>query len=101
MISKETLLTYPNFTLLFDINNDASHNLLGSVISQSSQPIAFHCCKLYPAQTRYEKTECDFLAVVEAFNDTCHVIKVYTNHKNLTYGNFNTGRIMRLRLILE
>ena len=28
-------------------------------------------------------------------------VKVYTDHKNLVYKNFNTERVMRWRLILE
>jgi hypothetical protein len=30
-----------------------------------------------------------------------HRIKIYTDHKNLTYVNFNTERVMRWRLIIE
>ena len=29
------------------------------------------------------------------------IVKVYTNHKNLTYKSFYTERVMRWRLILE
>jgi RNase H-like domain found in reverse transcriptase len=41
IITKETLLTYPDFTQPFDIQNYASHTQLGAVISQNKQPIAF------------------------------------------------------------
>ena len=30
-----------------------------------------------------------------------HRIRIYTDHKNLTYVNFNTERVMRWRLIIE
>ena len=41
ILSKEVLLSCPNFSLPFDIHTDASDVQLGAVISQNDKPIAF------------------------------------------------------------
>ena len=106
IISQEVLLAYPDFTKMFDIHTDASDLQIGSVISQDNQPIAFFSRKLNDAQTRYTTTEKELLAIVETLKEFRNIllgqkIKVYTDHKNLTYKNFNTNRVMRWRLIIE
>ena len=106
IITKETLLMYPNFNEIFEIHTDASKTQLGAVISQSGKPIAFYSRKLNPAQTRYTTTERELLAIVETLKEFRNIllgqqIKIYTDHKNLTYKTFNTDRVMRWRLILE
>jgi hypothetical protein len=106
IISKETLLAYPNFNETFDIHTDASHLQLGAVISQQGKPIAFYSRKLQPAQMRYTTTECELFAIVETLEAFRHILlgqklRVFTDHKNLTYKNFNTERVMRWCLILE
>jgi hypothetical protein len=65
IISRETLLAYPNFNKPFIIHTDASHTQLGAVISQDNKPIAFYSRKLNPAQTRYTVTERELLSIVE------------------------------------
>jgi hypothetical protein len=57
VISKETLLTYPQFDKPFEIHTDASKVQLGACISQEGKPIAFYSRKLNPAQPRYITTE--------------------------------------------
>jgi hypothetical protein len=42
IISRETLLSYPDFNKPFVIHTDASHTQLGAVISQNNKPIAFY-----------------------------------------------------------
>ncbi len=106
IIGRETLLVYPKFDRPFDIHTDASHTQLGAVISQEGKPIAFYSRKLNPAQTRYTTTERELLAIVETLKEFKNIllgqeIKVYTDHKNLTFKQFNTERVMRWRLLLE
>jgi hypothetical protein len=105
-MARETLLAYPDFNKPFIIHTDASHTQLGAVISQENRPIAFYSRKLSLAQTRYTTTERELLSIVETLKEFRNIllgqrITVYTDHKNLTYANFNTERVMRWRLILE
>jgi hypothetical protein len=106
IIVRETLLSFPDFTKVFEIHTDASHTQLGSVISQEGKPLAFYSRKLNPTQTRYTTTEWELLAIVETLKEFRNIlfgqqIRVFTDHQNLTYKNFNTERVMRWRLILE
>jgi hypothetical protein len=106
IISKEVLLTYPNFNETFEIHTDASDQQIGSVIAQKGKPIAFYSRKLTPTQRRYTTTERELLAIVETLKEfrnilLGHRIDVYTDHQNLTYKQFNTNRVMRWRLLIE
>jgi RNase H-like domain found in reverse transcriptase/Reverse transcriptase (RNA-dependent DNA polymerase)/Retroviral aspartyl protease len=106
IVSKETLLSYPIFNQCFEIYTDASKTQLGSVISQQGKPIAFYSRKLNAAQTRYTTMERELLAIVETLKEFRNIllgqqIKIFTDHQNLTYKNFNTERVMRWRLIIE
>jgi hypothetical protein len=90
IISRETLLAYPDFNKPFIIHTDASQKQLGAVISQDDKPIAFYSRKLNPAQTRYTTTERELLSIVETLKEFRNIllgqrITVYTDHKNLTY----------------
>jgi hypothetical protein len=95
----------PHFNKPFIIHTDASHTQLGAVISQDNKPITFYSHKLNPAQTGYTTTERELLSIVETLKEFRNYFlvmkKVYTDHKNLTYTNFNTERVMRWHLILE
>ena len=42
IVSRETVLTYPNFNETFEIHNDASHTQLGEVISQKGKPMTIY-----------------------------------------------------------
>ena len=106
IVTKETLLAYPDFNQPFLIHTDASDKQLGAVTSQDEKPIAFYSRKLSPAQTRYTTTERELLAIVETLKEFRNIllgqkITVYTDHENLTYKQFNTNRVMRWRLLLE
>lgn len=106
IISKETMLNYPDFNLPFEIHTDASDRQLGAVIMQNGKPIAFFSRKLRPEQRRYTVTEKELLSIVETLKEykgilLGHEIRVSTDHQNLTYDNLNSDRVHRWRLFLE
>ena len=106
VLSKETLLRYPDFSKEFEIHTDASQSQIGAVIAQDGKPIAFYSRRLTDCQTRYTTTERELLAIVETLKEFRNIllgqkIVIHTDHKNLTYANFNTDRVIRWRLIIE
>ena len=106
VLGREIMLTYPDFNKSFEIHTDASDTQLGAVISQENKPIVFYSRKLNSAQRNYTTTERELLSIVETLKEfrnilLGHQVTVYTDHKNLTYVNFKTARVMRWRLIIE
>ena len=106
VMSKETLLHYPDFNKTFEIHTDASNYQLGAVITQDNKPIAFYSRRLRDGQHNYTTTERELLAIVETLKEFRTIllgqkIKIFTDHKNLTFSQFNTERVMRWRMVLE
>ena len=106
VMARETLLHYPDFNKPFEIHTDASKYQLGAVITQNNKPVAFYSRKLRDGQHNYTTTERELLAIVETLKEfrtilLGHKIKVYTDHKNLTFTQFNTERVLRWRMVLE
>lgn len=108
VIAREVLLTYPDFSKEFEIHTDASKLQLGAVIMQDGKPLAFYSRKLSPAQTRYTTTERELLSIVETLKEYKSILLgspiklvIKTDHKNLTYTNQNTDRVLRWRLLIE
>jgi len=106
LLAKETLLAYPDFSKPFVIHTDASDYQLGAVISQNRRPIAFYTKTLNSAQKDYTTMDKELLAIVATLQEFRSILlgqelHIYTDHKNLTYKNFNIERILRWRLILE
>ena len=90
MVSADTLLNYPDWTIPFTIHTDASDKQLGAVISQNGKPIAFFSRRLSKAQRNYTTTEKELLSIVECLKQFRGIlfgyeIDVFSDHKNLVY----------------
>jgi len=106
IITKETLLAYPNFNKPFQIHTDASHCQLGAAALQEGKLIAFRSHKLNPGQTRCTTTERELLSTAETLKEYRNMllgqqIEVFTDHKNPVGKHFNTERVMCWRLLPE
>ena len=106
VISKETLLAFPDFNKEFHIYTDASNYQLGAVIMQEGKPLAFYSRKMNAQQWRYTTGEQELLSIVETLKEFRNILLgqkliVHTDHKNIVYGNLANDRIAQWRLLLE
>ena len=105
-MTRNTLLTYPDFNETFKIHTDDSVFQIGAVIIHKCKPIAFYSIKLTGSQQRYTVPETELLRIVETMEYFRNILlaqklRIYTDNNNLTCTNFNTYIVLRWRLILE
>jgi hypothetical protein len=106
IISKETLLSFPDFAKEFHVYTDASNTQLGAVIMQEGKPLAFYSRKMNKAQQNYTTGEQELLSIVETLKEFRNILLgqkliIHTDHMNILYGKLSNDRITRWRLLLE
>ena len=69
VISRETLLAFPDFNKEFHIYTDASDYQLGAVIIPDNKLLAFYSRKLNGAQKRYTTGKQELLSIVETLKE--------------------------------
>ncbi|KAG7360927.1 reverse transcriptase RNA-dependent DNA polymerase [Nitzschia inconspicua] len=106
IVARDALLAYPDNSIPFDIEADASDYQLGAVIKQKGRPIAYYSRKLNSAQHNYttikKKNYCRLLKPSASIATFCWAGKYkYIDHKNLTHemAKFSTQRVLRWRLL--
>ena len=106
VVSRETMLAFPDFNKPFHVYTDASDYQLGAVIMQDDKPLAFYSRKMNGAQRRYTTGEQELLSIVETLKEYRNIllgqkIIIHTDHQNILYNKMASDRIVRWRLLLE
>ena len=107
IVSKETLLSYPNFRLPFDIYTDASDYQMGSCIMQKGKPVAYFSKKLNAAQLNYSTIDKELLSIVMTLKEFRSMllgasITIHTDHRNiLSIGDVSQRRLRWISYVDE
>lgn len=103
LISKEVLLSYPDFEKDFELTTDASNYAIGAVLSQNNRPITFLSRTLNKTEESYAANEKEMLAIIWALNSLrnflygARKVIIFTDHQPLTgaLSNKNTNSKMK------
>ena len=108
MVSYETLLNYPGWTIIFTVHTYDYDKQLGAVISHNNKPILFFSMRLIKLQHNYTMTDKELLSIVECLKQLQVIllgyeINVFSYHKNLVYAATlsESQRVIRLWLIIK
>lgn len=106
-LKEEICLSYPNYSLPFQLQTDASDYCMDAVLKLGNSLIAFFSRKFSSVQSRYTTSEKELLAIIESlkfFKNMIYLskIEIQTDHLNLIHNNLDvySNRMQRWKLLL-
>ena len=103
----DCLNAYPDYNQPFQVYTDASEYQLGAAIIQNQRPIAYWSRYLQPTQQKYTTTEKELLAIILCLKEYEKIlygakdIKVFTDHKNLTFNTLSVKWVLSWRTYID
>ena len=111
LVSAAALCAYPDHNKRFVIETDASDYQMGAIIKQEDdngllRPVAYFSQKFNKAQLNYSTRDQELLSIVMVLKKFRTMLlgaqlDIYTDHKNLTFDNLNSQRVLRWRTFVE
>jgi hypothetical protein len=106
LMAADSLSAYPDHNKRFDTFTDLSDYQMGACIMQEGHPVTYYSKKLNSAQKNYTTIDKEMLSIVATLKDFPSMllgacIHVYIDHKNLTFDNIKTQRVLRWQNKIE